>query len=320
MLKGRPGGLQAADQLDLSIRALTAFAEVMHTGSATAAAKQLGLTQSAVSRLVAQVEQAVGFELFYREKGRLIPNEDGKRFFAEVELTLSSFERLNNIAQDIAGFTAGTIRVVAPPSFSEAVLADIVALFLKRHPGVEFSIDSRSAETARSMIAMRYADCGFLKMPVDATDLSTEVMMTNGSVCVLRNDHPLAGLETISPDDISSRPLVLLGAGRRWRSQVDQAFTSCGQRPNVAIETHTHGSACALVARGLGLAILNEQLARPYLHAPLVARQFRPEIQHQYAFAVSSLSPPSRLTHEFRDAVAAYFAGSAEAPASDLEL
>lgn len=309
-MKGRSGSLPGAEPHDISIRALRAFAEVMHTGSATAAARQLGLTQSAVSRLVAQVEDAIGFELFYREKGRLIANEDGKRFLTEAELTLSSFERLNNLAQDIAGFSAGTLRVVAPPSFSEAVLADIVALFLKRHPGVEFSIDSRSAETARTMIAMRYADCGFLKMPIDATDLSTEIMMTNGSVCVLRDDHPLAERDFISPDDIGALPLVLLGAGRRWRSQVDQAFASRDRRPNVAIETHTHGSACALVARGLGMAILNEQLARPYLRAPLIARRFEPEIQHQYAFAVSSLSPPSRLTCEFRDAAAAYFAGA----------
>ena len=306
----RPTKLGSADSLDVSIRALRAFAEVMHSGSATAAAKQLGMTQSAISRLVAQVEEAIGFELFYREKGRLIANEDGKRFLAEVELTLSSVERLNNLALDIAGFSAGKLRVVAPPSFSEAVLADIVALFLKEHPGVEFSIDSRSAETARSMIAMRYADCGFLKMPVDATDLTAEIMMTNGSVCVMRDDHPLADLDEITPLDIGSMSLILLGAGRRWRSQVDHAFATMELRPCVSIETHTHGSACALAARGMGMAILNEQLARPYLHKPLVARHFRPDILHEYAFAMSSLSPPSRLTFAFRDAAREYFAGT----------
>jgi len=308
-MKVRLRGSAAADGREISIKALRAFAEVMHTGSATAAAKQLRMTQPAISRLLAQVEAMFGFELFYREKGRLVPTEDGKRFQTEVELTLSSFERLTNLGRDIAGFTAGSIRVVAPPSFSEAVLADVIALFLARHPGVEISIDSRSAETARSMIAMRYADCGFVKIPVDQTDLSTEIMMTNGSVCVMPANHHLAQEREISPKKIGSLPLVLLGAGRRWRSQVDRAFGDCGQTPNVSVETHTHGSACALVARGIGMAILNEKLAKPYLRENLVAVPFVPEIVHQYAFATSSQLPPSRLTLAFK-AVAAEYLGS----------
>lgn len=308
-MKVRIGSRSADEGQDVSLRALRAFAEVMHGGSATTAAKQLGMTQPAISRLIAQLETVLGFELFYREKGRLVATADGKRLLSEVELTLSSLERLNNMARDIAGFSSGTIRVVAPPSFSEAVLADLVAMFLERHPGVEFSIDSRSPETSRSMIAMRYADCGFVKLPIDETDLSTEVMMTNGSICVMRRDHPLAGSAELSPSEIGSHPLILLGAGRRWRSQVDQAFAEHGLKPCVAIETHTHGSACALAARGLGMAILNEQLAKPYLQGALLSRRFTPEIIHEYAFAVSSVSPPSLLTAAFRDAAREYFGG-----------
>lgn len=296
---------------DISLRALHAFSEVMQTGSATAAARQLGMTQSAISRLIAQVEEGVGFDLFYREKGRLVATQDGKRVFAEVEAALASLERLNNVARDIAGFSSGKIRVVAPPSFSEAVLADIVALFLERHPGVEFSIDSRSSETSRSMIATRLADCGFVKLPVDETDLSTELLMTNGSVCVMREDHPLAREAVVTPAKVGRHNLILLGAGRRWRNQVNEAFAQFDLRPEVVVETHTHGSACALVMRGMGMAILNEKLAEPYLHAPLLAKRFEPEILHQYGFAVSSMSPPSRLTLEFRNVAREYLAGSA---------
>jgi DNA-binding transcriptional LysR family regulator len=309
-LKLRIGFGAGPEQPDISIRALRAFVEVMHSGSATAAAKQLQMTQPAISRLIAQVEERYGFELFFREKGRLVATEDGKRFLSEVELALSNMERLHNIARDISGLTAGSIRVVAPPSFSEAILPDIVAAFLKRHPGVEFSIDSRSAETARSMIAMRYADCGFVKMPVDEKDLATDVMMTNNSVCVMHRDHPLAGLDSVSPAEILDAPLILLGAGRRWRSQVDQAFAEYGRRPSVSIETHTHGSACALAFKRIGMAILNERLAKPYLRGPLVARPFQPHIVHRYAFATSNLSPPSRLTLAFKEVAADYFSNA----------
>lgn len=294
---------------EVSFRALRVFSEIMRTGSATAAGKQLSLSQPAVSRLIAQLEANVGFDLFYRDRGKLVPTADGIKLLQEVELTLASLDRFNSMVRDIAGYSAGTVRVVAPPSFAEGVLPDIVSQFRERFPGVEFSIDSRSVETARSMIAMRYVDCGFVKLPADESDLAVEQVVSSGSVCVLHEDHPLAALETITPADIGDHALILLGAGRHWRTQVDAAFASFGLRPSVAIETHTHGSACALAARGNGMAILNALLVKPYLHKPLIARPFAPPILHQYAFAVSNVSRPSRLTLEFKAEVLRYFAG-----------
>ncbi|MEL0154662.1 LysR family transcriptional regulator [Sphingopyxis sp.] len=293
---------------DVSFRALRVFAEIMRTGSATAAGKQLSLSQPAVSRLIAQLEAQVGFDLFYRDRGKLVPTADGTKLIQEVELSLSSLDRFNSLVRDIAGYSAGTVRIVAPPSFAEGVLPDIVSRFRERFPGVEFSIDSRSVETARTMIAMRYVDCGFVKLPTDESDLAIEQIVSSGSVCVMRGDHPLAGRGAITPSDIGRHPLILLGAGRHWRTQVDAAFAAFGLRPTVAIETHTHGSACALAARGNGMAILNELLVKPYLHHPLVARPFDPPIEHEYAFAVSNVSRPSRLTLEFQKEVRAYFA------------
>jgi DNA-binding transcriptional LysR family regulator len=105
--------------------------------------------------------------------------------------------------------------------------------------------------------------------------------------------------------------LILLGSGRPWRAQVDQAFAAHGQRPSVAIETHTHGSACALAAKGLGIAIVNALLAESYIRPPLVMRPFEPSIVQKYAFVTSSLSVPSRLTIAFRDAAQEMLASKA---------
>ena len=304
-----PPGTEA--DKDVSFRALRVFAEIMRTGSATAAGKRLSLSQPAVSRLIAQLEAQVGFDLFYRDRGKLVPTADGTKLMQEVELTLSSIDRFYSLVRDIAGYSAGSIRIVAPPSFAEGVLPDIVSRFRERFPGVEFSIDTRSVETARSMIAMRYVDCGFVKLPTDERDLDLEQIVSSGSVCVMHQDHPLAGCKRITPTDIGQHPLLLLGAGRHWRAQVDTAFAGFGMRPVVAIETHTHGSACALAARKNGMAILNELLVRPYRHPPLVARPFDPPITHEYAFAVSNVSRPSRLTEEFKKEVLSYFGARA---------
>lgn len=57
------------------MRGLESFREIMRMGSATAAARQLGLSQPAVSRLIAQLERELGFKVFHRVKGRLVPTQ-----------------------------------------------------------------------------------------------------------------------------------------------------------------------------------------------------------------------------------------------------
>lgn len=283
----------------LSVRALATVAEVMRMTSATEAGRTLGMTQPAVSRILAQVEERIGFELFYRDRGRLIPTKDGVLFAAEVELALAGLRRVDSLVTDIATSAVGELRVVAPPSFAEGLLPEIVASFLSRFPGVRFNLDSRSAETAKMMIATRVVDCGFMKMPVDDPDLTCEPLLSSGSICALTKDHPLACEPVLTPTLLRGAPLILLGSGRQWRSQVDQAFGQFNLRPTVAIETHTHGSACALAVRGVGIAIVNALLAARYLTTPLVSRPFKPDITHDYAFVTSASLKPSRLTLAF---------------------
>ena len=283
----------------LGVRALSTFAEVIRTGSATAAAHNLGMTQPGVSRIIAQLEGAVGFELFYRDRGRLVATKDGLALADEVELALAGLNRVESLAADIATSAVGELRIVAPPSFAEGVLPDIVASFLRRFPGVRFSLDSRSIDTAKTMIATRVVDCGFMKLPLNDGALRCDPLIRNGSACALPGDHPLAAHSILTPDLLDREPLILLGLGRQWRAQVDTAFALSGRRPRVAIETHTHGSACALASRGVGIALVNELLARNYIRAPLVLRPFAPDIDHEYGFVTSALSQPSRLVQEF---------------------
>ena len=295
----------------LGVRALETLAEVMRTGSATAAAANLGMTQPGVSRTLAQIERAIGFELFYRDRGKLIPTKDGLLLAEEVEFALAGLQRVSNLAADIASSAAGELSVVAPPSFADGVLPDIVARFLRNHPGVRFNLDSRSLETSRALIATRVVDCGFMKMPVAGDDLRCEPLVSSGSACVLRADHPLAGHDVLTPGLLRGEPLILLGSGRQWRIQVDQAFALSNLRPTVAIETHTHGSACALASRGVGIAIVNQLLARSYVRDDLVLRAFDPPIVHQYAFVTAVNAKPSRLVAAFLDEARAAFAPDA---------
>lgn len=293
---------------DVDLRALRIFAATVRHGTVTAAGREFGLTQPATSRLLAQLERDIGFELFLRDRGRLVPTTDAMLLFEEVELALGSVDHVQSLAADIARFRVGRLRLVAPPSFSEGVLPEIVAAFVARFPGVHLSIDSRSIETSKTMIATRAVDAGFLKLPIGHPDLAGETVVSSGSVCVLRGDHRLARESLLDPARLRGEPLILLGFGRASRAQIESVFTQAGVLPQARIDTHTIGSACALAARGLGIAIVNALLARPYLRDGLVALPFRPELRHEYAYVTAAVPGPTRLAREFLLETKAWFA------------
>ena len=294
--------------MKLNLRGLETFRETMLSGSVTAAAARMGMTQPAVSRLIAQLEQDAGFGLFYRDKGRLAPTPEAVMLYEEVVLAFGGLERLDTLVRDIAVFNAGVLSIVAPPSLSDGVLSSILASFMAKFPQVRISIDSRSTETARAMVANRAADCGFGKLPLNRPEIATELLSTSETVCVLRKDNPLAEHEILTPQLLYRQPLIQVGYGAWNRARIDDAFKAEGLRPDVKLETHTVGSACAFAAQGLGVALVNGMMARNFAQDEMVARLFRPQIPHQYVFMTSALAPMNRMAQAFLTEAKTYFA------------
>ena len=289
----------------IRLRALRIFNAIVRLGSVTGAARAQGLSQPAASRLLAQLERDVGFELFHRDRGRLMLTADGLLLHQEVERALDNVDRVQSLARDISDFRVGHLRLVAPPSFLEAILPDMIERFLEQYPQVHVSIDSHGVEVAKAMIASRTVNAGFVKLPHNRADLRTETVLVSESACVLPVGHPLAAQETVAAADMRGVPLILLGQGQRFRAQVEAAFADAGVVPGVKVETHTIASACALASRGVGVAIVNERLAKAYVREGTVLRRFTPGIRHEYGFATSANSGPDRLAEAFLGVVRA---------------
>ena len=293
--------------LNINIKSLEAFRAIIQTGSATAAAKQLGLTQPGISRLLALLEEHVGFQLFYREKGRLIPSDEALALIKEVELTLASIERITVLAKNIFKSNLGLLKIVAPNSFIAGPLANVVASFLKEHPQVNISLDTHSPELAREIVARRSADCGFIQLPENHPGLISESIITSGTVCALSSEHKLAKLKKIQPSDLHNENLILLGKGRYSRQQIENIFRQKNIRMHIKVETHTVAIACTFAKMNVGIAIVNELLAKQYEAEGLVLVPFSPNIKHEYGFITSAHAPMNRLTQSFYEYCKDYF-------------
>jgi DNA-binding transcriptional LysR family regulator len=291
----------------LSLQALKSFHEIVQTGTGIAAAKRLGLSQSGISRLITQLEASVGFELFYREKG-LVPTPEGMLLFEEVSLAFLNIERINTLVRDIRSHSVGELRIVSSPSFAEAILPAIVTLYAKAYPNVRLHLHAPPVATARLLVATRAAECGFTSWPCDQPDLRAERILSSDTVCVMPLGHPLAASSDITPAMLADQPIIGLGAGTAPRLEQDAVFKKARVTPNVKIETHTVGTACALAASGMGIAIVNAQMARHFLKNELAMVPFNPRLPKEFAFITSALVPMSRLTAAFLDVARAHFA------------
>ncbi len=295
-----------------NLRSLECFRTIIDQGSVTAAARHLKLTQPAVSRLLGLLESAVGFPLFHRSKGRLIPTDEALTFYKQVDIALQSIDRVSDLARNLRNSDFGELKIVSPPSFAEGILSRVISTFIKQHPNLRVNLDSESVEIARDMVALQAVDCGFIKLPTEHPGLVCKPLISSGTVCALPRDHRLASRQTIKVTDLAGESLILLGKGRVSRQQIDDAFASAGVDMNVRIETHTVGTACAFAKGGSGIAIINEMLGLLYAGRDVVFRRFSPDVKHEYAFMTSTDAPMTRVTQKFYEYCLDYFAANRE--------
>ncbi|WP_462159921.1 LysR family transcriptional regulator [Pseudoalteromonas sp. GB56] len=291
----------------MTLNSLEAFDAVMKTGSATGAAKSLGLTQPGVSRLIAQLENNVGFALFYREKARLFPTDEAIALHKQVEISLASVYRVEQLAKNIHESHVGELNIVAPSSFVAGPLAEAVASFVKRHPNVKISLDSHSPARARELVANKAFDCGFIQFPENHEGLWCEPIITSDLVCAVSSEHAFAARQQLTPKDLKDESLVLLGSGRHSRKQIEHAFLQHNVRLKVRVETHTVTTACTLAKHNVGIAIVNELLAQQFKDNSLTLMPFVPKIELTYGFITSASTQMNRLTHAFYSHCKEYF-------------
>ncbi|QPM91686.1 LysR family transcriptional regulator [Pseudooceanicola algae] len=282
---------------------LQTFRAVIEHGSTQAAAEYLGVTQSAVSRRITQLEQHLGLDLFRREKGRLVPTRDCRLLQGQIFGMVDRGARLGALAQELrkGNSSAITLRIAVPSSLTLSILPGILRDFLAANDLVQVELHTGPYDSIERMLLDERAEIGFLRIPVQAAGLSVTPVIEARTVCVMPNDHPLTARREISIADLRDEQLILLGRRRAPRREVDEAFWGAGFTPRVRVEAHSVLSACSLVANGMGVTLVNELMARDYDHLAVTHRPVTPELNHRFAFALNTEIPLSQAGQSFLD-------------------
>jgi DNA-binding transcriptional LysR family regulator len=279
-------------------RQLEVFRAVMDTGSATAAARQLGVSQPSVSRNLAQLQAQLDLVLFRHQGGKLVPTAHAMSLRQEAEFALHGLERLFNLTAKLRAHDAGVLRIAAPNSFCETLLPRIIAKLVQRYRNLRYSVEIGRYPEIATMLAKREADIGILRAPFAREGVAAVPLAQCISVCALPAKHRLAELSHLTIDDIASEPLILLGRNTQPRQEFEMQLRRAKKVAVIRMNTQSVSSACGFVNSGLGIAVLPELLAAPFASRSLVLRPLQPAIAHEFLIA-SPLGGEHGLHQEF---------------------
>lgn len=278
-----PDEIDANAGSGVTLRELRVLRAIVTTGTATAAAELLGISQPAVSRAVAQLEDRLGRVLFARESGRLIPTPEALGVDAELDLLFTVLARIENPAQRAPDPTV-PMRIAAPPTIAHRFLPGPVADFARRFPDQTILIDVLSSDVLVTQVAEGRVDIALSDAEPNHAAVKVEPFRESHVVCLMRREDPLAAKTVIRPADLDGRDYVAQTRRHSARVAKDRALAAAGVQPRITIETATVVSAAELVREGLGVSLINPFPTALRLDPSLVIRPFEPTITLQTCF------------------------------------
>ena len=284
-----------------NIRQIEAFRAVITLGSMTKAAELLGISQPAVSRLMNDFQEAVGFKLFRRHRGGAEPTDDARRLFEQVEKLFVGVEELNREVHSIRRMSSGSISIAAMGPYDNGVLPELIARFCKTHPGISFRLESQPQDRIADWVASRRADIGIASLPISNSSIHVRELLRRPALCVFPVDHDLAERAEVRAEDLANHKFVSFPRGTPFRFETDTLFEHLGIERDMLTEATTHEAVCNLVAAGLGVSIVSPFSSHIRRNPRLAFRPFRPSIPLALGMIADEdrLSVAARAFHKF---------------------
>lgn len=294
----------------MNYRQIEVFHQIMHTGSITAAARALNLTQPAVTKILRHTEDQLKFPLFSRVKNRLVPTQDALALFPDVERVIDEMREVNQSVEDIQSARTGRLSIVTIPTLGTAFLPHIIATFVSEHPGVNLTFEVRPRRAVVQSIATQRADIGFAFLAPEHANVSTVELSSGDAVCIMRREHPLAGLDVIRPTDLVAHKVILYSTDQGMRVLIDAVMADARVELTYPVEAGWISTAWSLVDRGIGVALVDDFSRLDALYPEVVRRPFLPGINLTAEALTTRNKPMSRLAKAFLQTVSKAIAES----------
>lgn len=274
----------------MQARQLEVFCMVMRCGTVTGAAQMLNISQPALSQILKHAEDQLGFKLFTRVRGKLVPTQEAEELYPESERIFAEIGALRRRTMDMRFGRTGLIRIAASAPPAMAIVPKAFSAFRDVHPEVVVRSLIAPLDNVVEMVRSGDAPIGIVMNNTPQHGIQVETLGNAALICIMPDDHRLAGKDTIGFADIRNEPLI----SYRIDTLPGQLLAGAAEAENSAfnpvIEIDISITALPFVRDGFGVAIVDGLL--PWEQFPgLVRRPFLPRLTVPVALLTSKDRP-----------------------------
>lgn len=262
----------------MRLRHIEIFHAIYTTGSITNAAKILHVSQPSVSKVLAHAELSLGFSLFQRTKGRLIPTCEADMLFIEVDKIYQQLKTIKNTAENIKKHDYGKINIGLSPALGFAVIPQALANFKKQHASVSANLLTMHNHEVLQALHEYKCDLAIMFAPAKMSGVA-QIPFGSGEFVIM---YPKSLFPDL-PQKLSLKALLdyeLIGIGDSgplddlvWHRFMEEevAFKS-------SIQVQTFFIAAGMTAQNIGICIVDEYTARSNLSDSVAIASFDPPL------------------------------------------
>ena len=240
--------------MDTGIQKYQAFVTTVETGSFSLAARALSYSQSGISRMIADLESEWKVQLLERGRSGVRLTSDGVKLLPYAKSLLREYENLRHAIDGLAGLENGLLRIGAHKGVPAARIAAMLSEFSAACPGIDYELISGSYTEVEDMVRTGRVDLGLSRFPA-ASSLTGSLLYQESLVALTA--EPAAGIFSIA--DLGGEPFVLLESD--GQDDVSALLKKCSVSPRIRAVCDDAATATALVAAGLGRALIPESAA-----------------------------------------------------------
>jgi len=285
----------------MRLRHIEVFYAVYSCRSVTRAAEVLKVSQPSISKVLAHAEQQLGFALFHRVRGKLVPTSEAKQLFVQVSQVNEEVDRLRKLAANLRLVEKGTIRIAATPAFGIDFLPGAIASYQEQHVDVKFSLETLRHEELPGALMDSRIDIGLAFDPGDMPGISGDLLAYGRFVVLVPEGMEVRPQGPLRLEHLAALPFIRLDN----QGALDRFLTAHIEASEIRLKAvATAGSyqlAKAFVSHGMGVCIADEVTAYSRSHQGVAIRELEPVLEFRISALHKDQEPTSLVCSDFID-------------------
>ncbi len=283
--------------MDMNIQKFMAFVKTVEYGSFTKAGEKLKYSQSAISRMINDLEKEWGVSLLERSRAGVRLTSDGLRLLPYARNVCVDYEKLQSQIKEINGLQSGLIRIGTFSSVATHWLPNIIKEFQKDYPNIDYELLVGEYKEIEEWVAEGRVDCGFTILPV-SEELETIFLEEDKLLAVLPEDHPLADCQRFPLKALCDYPFMLLE--KTAKAEISEIFDKHNIKPNIHFTTLDDYAIMSMVESGLGISILPQLILKriPY---SIITKELEVPAYRQIGLALKDSNTASVAVRKFME-------------------